>query len=430
MRRIWVFLFLLIGVAGRGNAMQAQDDFKLVPAQLFQARGGLPNTFAKLKSGKPVTVAYFGGSITAMEGWRTMTFQWFQKTWPKTAFTQIDATIGGTGSDLGVFRMQQDVLAHKPDLIFVEFAVNDGGADPASIYRGMEGIVRQAWKADPRTDICFVYTFANGQQNDLDKGLFPRASSADDRLADYYGIPSVSVAMKTAELARAGKLNFTPQKDAAGKEIAAPEGVILFSHDGVHPDRGGHEVYTQVVTDALKQMEPNARSKAHKLPKPMQADNWEQAKLVPLEPSILSAGWVHIDTASGLGQAFHNRMPAMWEARKPGETLTFRFKGTAVKLYDIIGPDGGMALITVDGKARTPQALFDSYCSYHRLATLWIDGNLPDAIHTVKVEVSPEQPDRHSVTDIESKKPGFDPARYNGTVLRFGGIMILGDLVP
>jgi lysophospholipase L1-like esterase len=97
-----------------------------------------------------------GGSITAQAGWRPKTLAWFKKNFPSATFSEINAAIGGTGSDLGVFRLQHDVLDHKPDLLFVEFAVNDGGTEPSRIQQAMEGIVRQTWKANPKTDICFV----------------------------------------------------------------------------------------------------------------------------------------------------------------------------------------------------------------------------------------------------------------------------------
>jgi len=41
-----------------------------VPAQLVRERNGLGNVLTKLKAGKEVNIAYFGGSITAMDGWR------------------------------------------------------------------------------------------------------------------------------------------------------------------------------------------------------------------------------------------------------------------------------------------------------------------------------------------------------------------------
>jgi len=46
-------------------------------------RQGLPNFFAKLKQGKDVRIAYFGGSITAQDGWRPKTLKWFQEQYPK-----------------------------------------------------------------------------------------------------------------------------------------------------------------------------------------------------------------------------------------------------------------------------------------------------------------------------------------------------------
>jgi lysophospholipase L1-like esterase len=270
-----------------GASAEPKKEFELVPAQLMRQRSGLGNVFAKLKAGKTVSIGYFGGSITAAEGWRPKTLKWFRETYPQAKITEINAAIGGTGSDLGVYRFHQDVLCHKPDLIFVEFAVNDGGASPENIWRGMEGIVRQAWQADPNIDICYVYTFHTGQADDLSKGLNPRAASVMEMLADHYDIPSINVALRTAEMARDGKLIYVPWKDAEGKDLPVPEGIILFSTDGVHPLDAGHEIYAQVIADALKQIEAVSPPKPHELKTPFILDNWQNAKLVPLEAVIM-----------------------------------------------------------------------------------------------------------------------------------------------
>src|SRR4051812_44903166 len=75
-------------------------------------RRTLGRVFEKLKAEKDVTVAYFGGSITQGEGYRTRTFRWFQDTFPRARLVQVNAAIGGTGSDLGAFRCGPDVIAH------------------------------------------------------------------------------------------------------------------------------------------------------------------------------------------------------------------------------------------------------------------------------------------------------------------------------
>ncbi len=135
-------------------------DFELVPASLFHTRDGLGNVLARLEQGEDVRIGYLGGSITAQAGWRPKTLAWFQKQFPEAKVEEINGAIGGTGSDLGVFRYEQDILRHKPHMVFVEFAVNDGGASPEQIFRAMEGIVRQTWRTDPNIDLCFVYTMA------------------------------------------------------------------------------------------------------------------------------------------------------------------------------------------------------------------------------------------------------------------------------
>jgi lysophospholipase L1-like esterase len=424
-----IAMTLMFAPDGVSQSASAQNQpFPLVPAAQMRLRGGIGNVLAKLKAGQDVKIAYFGGSITAAPGWRPKTLKWFQQQYPQSKISEINAAIGGTGSDLGVYRNQQDVLQHKPDLVFVEFAVNDGGASPENIWRGMEGIVRQTWKANPNTDIAFVYTFQGGQAGDLKNGNFPRSASAMEKLADYYNIPSISVAYKMSELLQAGKLWIVPEKDENGKDKPTPEGILLFSTDSTHPLDAAHQVYADVVAEAIKAMEPIAPVGAHELKAPMQADNWENAKIVPVQQSMLTPGWKKLDATSPF-KGFFNRMPEMWEATTPGEKISFRFKGTAAKLYDLLGPDGAKVKVTLDGKTWTAQR-FDSYCSYHRLATLGIGDGLPDTEHTVSVEILPEQPDRSIVTDKEKLKPGFDPKKYDGTAMRVGGVMIIGELLP
>ena len=46
----------------------------------------------------------------------------------------------------------------KPDLVFIEFALNDNGTEKGKIARSMEGIVRRILKSNPLTEIVFVYT--------------------------------------------------------------------------------------------------------------------------------------------------------------------------------------------------------------------------------------------------------------------------------
>ena len=410
------------------TAQAASPEYHPVDASLLKSRQGLGNTFQKLKRDQEVRVAYLGGSITAANGWRVKATQWLQKAFPNSKIHEIHAAIGGTGSDLGAFRLKRDVLDHHPDLVFIEFAVNDGGRQPEAIWESMDGIVRQIWKDNPQTDICFVYTFRVNYEKDLREGKCPRAASAMELLADHYGIPSINVALKIAELEQQGKLKFKSDQPLA-------EGVIQFSKDGVHPLNQGHEIYTEVIADAFKTMEPESKpiNHADKLQQPFVDSHWTNAKMVPLAPSMLSGNWEKLPADNVLQRRFGGRMGQIWEADKPGSKITFRFRGSQAALYDLLGPDGGQVLITVDGEPRQkPTPRFDSYCTYHRIATLKLAQNLdPEKIHTITVEIHPEQPDRSSVAfRLKNPEQELKAPKYQGTKIRVGQIMLRGELVP
>ena len=400
--------------------------YQTVKAEKIRPREGIGHVMKKIRAGEEVTVAYLGGSITAMNGWRNKTTAWLKAAYPHATFKEVHAAIGGTGSDLGVFRVGHDALRHGPDLLFVEFAVNDGGAAPENIWRCMEGIVRQTWRKDASTDIVFAYTISDSMINDLKQGTCPRSASSMELLADFYGIPSVNFAVPVVDLLTRGKLVFTASEKPQGD-------AVWFAGDGCHPRDEGHEIYLKLMAEALAQMkECQPADHAGKLAKTFVADNWEAAKMVPLSAKMLSGNWKALPADDGRQRSFGDRMGQIWMADQAGSKLTFKFKGSVAKIYDLVGPDGGQVTVTVDGKTGAkPVPRFDSYCTYHRIATLGLASDSdPDKVHEVTVEIHPEQPDRTSVAfrlkdpDKELKEP-----KYQGTRVWMSQLMLLGDLV-
>ncbi|MFA6293503.1 MAG: SGNH/GDSL hydrolase family protein, partial [Victivallales bacterium] len=88
----------------------------------------------KAKAGENLSVVFFGGSLTwganasdpLKTSFRGLMGKYLTEKYPKAHFSFHDAAIGGTGSDLGLFRLERDVLSKKPDLVFLDFTVNDG----------------------------------------------------------------------------------------------------------------------------------------------------------------------------------------------------------------------------------------------------------------------------------------------------------------
>jgi hypothetical protein len=408
----------------------------------FTARGGLPNVFAKLQRGTAVKIAYLGGSITAQNGWRIQSREWLQKQFPKAQLSEINAAIGGTGSDLGVFRVEADALKDKPDLLFVEFAVNDANDAPAQIAKAMEGIVRKTWRLLPTTDICFVYTLTAKDTASLADGKMKRSASVMEAVADHYGIPSIHLGLEVARLEKEGKLVMksedAPMTRVSGDELntSAPlptdaQGRILFSKDGVHPyPETGHVLYTQALIRSFEKMRALRSPGAHALIPPLTSDNWETARQLPLDQGgVLTGKVTKLDpTANNPTKSFAARLPSMWKF-EPGAILSFKFKGTKASVYDLLGPDGAMLEITVDGATRK-MARFDGYCTYHRLSLLSIADNLPDTVHEVTITVLAEAPDKAKIlfdrnrADLDKNSDKYAPTNWYA-----GAIFIVGEIV-
>ena len=412
------------------GAAQPADASSPVKAVECRPRGGLPNFFAKAKAGGDVRVAYLGGSITAAPGWRVFSLDRLKKQFPTATFSEISAAIGGTGSDLGVFRVGHDVIAHQPDLVFVEFAVNDGGTPPEQILATMEGIVRQILRANAATDICFVYTLSEPMLSDLAKGVFPRSASTMEAVADHYAIPSVHYGVEVNRRIADGTLTFKGEKPEKLDAAAAP---MLFSSDGVHPHvETGQRLYADVLARSLAEIQAAATTAApHAMPEPLRADNWEKAKLIPIEQSMLRGDWKRVTPADDeRAKSFAARMPVLWKAEKPDAELVVAYNGTRLAVYDLLGPGGGTVSVRIDDAAAKNVPRIDGYSTYWRIGTL-NTGSQPAGTHRVTIRLEAAAPAKAKIL-FEKNRPDFEknPAKYADNAWYASAILLLGDLLP
>lgn len=410
------------------------EDFILRKAVEFTPRGALQNFFRKLTEGKTVTVAYLGGSITAQHGWRVQSQQWFEEQYPQATVNGIPAAIGGTGSDLGVFRMEHDVLAHKPDLLFVEFAVNDVGTNPENLIKAMEGIVRKTWKANPETDICFVYTMTFRESQTLANGTMHRAASVMESLADHYDIPSIHMGYQAALLEKEGKLVMKSDEDtiklSRDEPIETTNSVsvpIIFSKDGVHPHPDtGHVLYTQALIRSLKQIKDKTGVSPHPVMTPMREDNLEGARQYPIDPKYLSGPYTDLRKAGETN--FAKEMPQLFRL-EPGATLSYKFKGTGVGIYDLLAYDSSEVEVTIDGETKK-RTRMDGHSTNQRLSKFGISFDLEDTLHEVTIRVLDTKLDKREIL-YESKRGDYDknPEKYAPHYWFPGAIFIVGEMV-
>jgi hypothetical protein len=352
----------------------------------------LGRVFAKLKAGQETTIAYFGGSITAAPGYRVKTFDWFKKTFPQAKLVEVHAAIGGTGSDLGALRCAADVIAKKPDLVFVEFNINDGS--PINEFRKatMEGIVRQLWRSESKPEIVFLYTTSRTLDN---------ARGSHPAVARHYGIPEIDLQPPLIAALKRPDLPKPTAEQLKNPKFDWKARGQVFMGDSVHPNDLGHTIYCDTITAYLKTQIDAQPLPPPTLPACLTNEEFARVKMAPPGAAKLSGDWEVLPPAAK-GRYLHGTI----NARKPGDSLTFEFEGTAIGLFLNVQKDGGKFAWTIDdGQDAAPvpkdyggplgrkQGAIDTAPGryFPRTHYAMLSCGLAPGKHTLKITVLPER---------------------------------------
>ena len=341
----------------------------------------LNNTAYKLKNDKKLRIVFFGGSITdgtgssdhEKTGYRALTTEYFRKKYPDADITSINAAIGGTGTSFGMFRMKKDVLDLEPDLVFVEFAVNDFGDTADHVIPQTETMLRQARKLYPMTDVILLVTTAEMVIESLANGEGFESRDAQEKVACHYGVPAIRIG-ETLE-----------------KAIAeSSEPLTYFIPDTLHPGDIGHKILADALGAELNKMLDVAAEKMipHVMPEKLDcksSDGGDILYVSELEDLTLNGFTVE--------EAQRGRFERSLICNKMDGSFTFTFEGTGLGVYRADG-DGCCDLIfTIDGGEPIVKDSWDRYVrSFHRLGAAVVTKELVPGKHTVKVTAVGDEP--------------------------------------
>lgn len=188
----------------------------------------LKKAMDKARAGETVNIAYIGGSITEgdilqpEERYVNRTYNYFKEKFGKGDGENVqffNAGFRGTGSKLGALRLEDDVLSHQPDIVFVEYAVNDGG-DPSD-KDGFESIIRTCleYETQPAVILLFARMDNGGSSQDWKK-----------EIGEYYDVSMISYADGITYLMDNGAMTWAE-----------------FSDDYTHPNAHGGEVIAEFI---------------------------------------------------------------------------------------------------------------------------------------------------------------------------------------
>ena len=316
----------------------------------------LYNTIWKLTRNKSLTVVYFGGSITeggGEYGWRGLATSWLCAQYPQADIREVNAAIGGTGTQLGVYRCDKDVISYEPDLVFIEFALNDRAeSDCDEVRCNTESIVRKLIAHNPYIDIVEVFTTSKSIEDYIAKGGIHQGRKAHGEVAVHYSLPEV--------------INIgTPLAQAVH---AAGGDWLKYTRDTVHPNEEGYRIYGDFVIEKMKTLldvQPPQNIKPRALPEQLSPYLVEDARMVDTWDVVQNKN-VQPDTRGDhdwgrLMLDLCGRYPHTTGASRPGAELVFSFEGTAVGIYAMIASDSGDLEYRIDVGKWQKLSTWDEY---------------------------------------------------------------------
>ncbi len=247
---------------------------------------------AKARAGEDIAVAFIGGSITEGfnasspdECYARLAFDEIRRRYGKSGgdnVAYLNAGIGGTPSTLGMIRYERDViskLGKSPDIVFVEFAVNDG--DDPTVGAAYESLVLNILRADNEPAVVLLFAVFQSRWNLQDR-LIP--------VGRRYDLPMISV------------------KDAVVPELESenlPEDE--FFSDIYHPTDYGHRIMADCIINYLDAVDDAPPSQSEKpIPDSPEIGNlfvgikMIDANSVPRGVSIAPGSFSEVDTAIGV----------------------------------------------------------------------------------------------------------------------------------
>jgi sialidase-1 len=300
--------------------------------------GNLNHSMELIKNKKAICVAFLGGSITDMKGWRALIMDYLREQYPETSFNFINAGIPSLGSLPHAFRLKHDVLEmNVPDLMFVESAVNDSGnGTPEKVQRrALEGIIRHSRSINPDMDLVMMAFADPDKMKDYQQGKIPLEVRVHQEMARHYHLTFINLAREVSDRIAAGE--FSWEKD----------------FKNLHPSPFGQELYAHTMKILFQQTGYDHDIKSEGLPEVMDKGNYSRAdylspgKAVQLNGFVLNKNWSPSDSARTRSGFVH--VPVL-EGKTPGASFVLDFKGAVIGLAMLAGPDTGMLEYWIDGK--------------------------------------------------------------------------------
>ena len=280
----------------------------------------LKNLMKRAANGESLVIGFLGGSITQgslsstpKNCYAYLVYEWWKKSFPNAAFSFVNGGIGGTTSHYGGARAWKDVLCYRPDIVTVDFSVNDDANE--FFEETYEGTLRRLLAAPSAPAVVVL--------NNVFYDTGKNAQDYHNRIADHYGIPHVSI-----------KDTVYPDVES-GKIVRAD-----ITPDNLHPNDKGHRLVADEICKLLDSIKAeveeetiageNVEGKSTKteasvlLPAPLTENAYEHSRLIQIQDNeaILDGFLVDPIEKKGMLDIFKNG----WTAAHTNDKISFEIE--------------------------------------------------------------------------------------------------------
>lgn len=280
----------------------------------------LKNLMKRAANGESLVIGFLGGSITQgslsstpKNCYAYLVYEWWKKSFPNATFSFVNGGIGGTTSHYGGARAWKDVLCYRPDIVTVDFSVNDDANE--FFEETYEGTLRRLLAAPFAPAVVVL--------NNVFYDTGKNAQDYHNRIADHYGIPHVSI-----------KDTVYPDVES-GKIVRAD-----ITPDNLHPNDKGHRLVADEICKLLDSIKAeveeetiageNIEGKSTKteasvlLPAPLTENAYEHSRLIQIQDNeaILDGFLVDPIEKKGMLDIFKNG----WTAAHTNDKISFEIE--------------------------------------------------------------------------------------------------------
>lgn len=219
-------LFLSGLVSAQVNRGEYLKDIKLVLVKEWPENRTINLVF----HGHSVPSGYFKTpQVNTLDAYPQQVLKALKETYPYAVINVIVTAIGGENSVNGEKRFEKDVLIHQPDVLFIDYALNDRGVGLEASKTAMEKMVRAALAKNIKVIL-----------------LTPSADLSEDIKQ-----PTVPLAKFTEQLIKMADSFKVGLVDSYG-QFKVLDNVKDYMSQVNHPNKQGHELIAQEIVRWFK----------------------------------------------------------------------------------------------------------------------------------------------------------------------------------